>query len=385
MTHKTAPSKLENALVFGALFLAGMNFAAKFFWFVFLALLALALLRGKLRVDGGVWLYAALGVQMAVFNADEGTLSMLRFFAPCACYLIGLNGVDADDPRKRAHALIGTVAAGAFTHFLLNFLYAWGRDLGRNTNDIWTGAPMAATVQAALALPMLALAAAALVAPTRRWHRVAAVAVMVLSLCYDLKLAVRAMPILLLIVLAASVCYNAVCAGRVRLRRGYLALALLPLSAAGAYVSDVGGVRTRFAASEMAARLGSFWDNSLRARAKWNYLKNLPASLFGGEHLRRRFGYAHDLLLDGYDAYGLMGAALLFGTLIDGAVRLYRLLRRTDADRFFKTATLALYLAIWAEFTLEPILEGMSWLFCTYCLLNGLLGGMEYEQRRRLP
>lgn len=383
--------RLKNALTIGAMFFAGMNFAGKFFYFVYFSALVTAFFREKIRINRAVGWYLALGGLMALYNADEGVLSVLRCFVPCVCYLVGLNesrvSVGTRRPMQDCILLV-SVASGAFVHFALNALYNLHNlhdTLGRNTLDIWTGTPMAATIQAALAVPMLALATAVLFYPPRKWLRLPMLSILAVTAAYDTVLAVRALPIILLIVLVAGICYVCAHTHRFRLGRAHWAAVIGAVAVIWLYAADVGGLRTKLAATEMAARIGRFWDNSLREQAKRQYLQNLSVALFGGRHLRGRFGYAHDLLLDGYDEYGLLGALLLGAVLVDGGIGLYRFLRHDRADHTCRLMVLLTYIALAAEFTVEPILEAIPWLFCCFCLLNGLMAGREEYERRTLP
>ena len=67
---------------------------------------------------------------------------------------------------------------------------------------------------------------------------------------------------------------------------------------------------------------------------------------------------------------------LMLAVLATGIWQLYVLLRRTDYARPVKAAFLLVYCAILLEFAVEPIIEGMPWLFSCYCLINGCLAGM---------
>ena len=98
--------------------------------------------------------------------------------------------------------------------------------------------------------------------------------------------------------------------------------------------------------------------------------------------MRARFGYAHDLLLDAYDEYGVVAFLLLVAILIQGGLQVYRLLRYSNYSGGFKLALLLIYVAILLEFWVEPILAGMQWLFACYCLINGCVTGMNLSERR---
>ena len=98
--------------------------------------------------------------------------------------------------------------------------------------------------------------------------------------------------------------------------------------------------------------------------------------------MRARYSFAHDLLLDAYDEYGVIVFLLLIVILIVGVAHLYRLLRRTGYGESIKLATLLISCAVLLEFTVEPILAGIPWLFSCYCLINGCVTGMNITHTR---
>ena len=104
---------------------------------------------------------------------------------------------------------------------------------------------------------------------------------------------------------------------------------------------------------------------------------------FGGLNMRRKYGYAHDLLLDGYDEYGLLALILMIVILVAGIVQLYKVLRCDTISKELKLTLLLIYVAVLLEFTVEPILEGMPWLFSCYCLINGCMSSLNWSCYRQ--
>lgn len=392
MTRKFDGRTVAPVLIFVLLFLAGMNFCAKFFYYCFACLPIFVLFRGKLRINAASVWYLALGLFMAVCNRGEGSLSMLRCFAPFLCYLLGVN-LTLDAPTRpdsspdeaaqmQTHRLILVMATGTLCHFVLNCLYNFGTQTDRNANDIWTGVSMSATAQAGFASLSVGAAVAALLRPAKKHHRIVALAVLALIFYYDLTLAARTPLALALLTAAVGIFLCFVQSGKLVLRpKKLLFFALTVLCVVLLYHFDAFGIRRAIESSALAARFdqsqGFLWDNSLRNHAKRMYLQNLLAYPFGGLHLRSRFGYAHDLLLDGFDEYGLIALLLLLAILCDGAIGLWRHMRRKTARRTAHLTLVLVYLTMLTEFALEPILEGMPWLFSFYCLLNGCLYGMH--------
>ncbi len=384
---------MKNVLVFGLLFLAAMNFQAKFFYFVFICFFVLFVAQRHIKMYRGTLIYLGLSLLMALYNADEGILSMLRCLAPFCFYLVGTNVV-ANIPKqvslserityasKQGYTVLVMISLGSFAHYIMNFIYNLGNSLERNTNDIWSGVPMAATGQSALACLMLGLSIAMLFLPFKKWHRYVGMVTLVLMLLYNLRLAVRTSIITFLILLCMGMLYP-------KKRRGsasrpikyFLGIGILAIGITMVYTLNVGGIQEYLRESLLFDRfdgsLHAFLENEERTNAKVAFLVNAWKYPFGGLHMRERYGYAHDLLLDGYDEYGVVALILMVVILIMGIVALYKLLRYTSYPSEFKIALLMIYTAVLLEFTVEPILVGMPWLFACYCLINGCMVGMN--------
>lgn len=374
-------------------FLAAMNFQAKFFYYVFGAFLLMIFFWQKVWMDTSSLIYMALGLLMAVYNADEGLMSIIRCFAPCCFYLVGVNIVtqssgDCSDSRKcmvvqsTGYSVLTMISWGSFSHFTINYIYNIGQSIGRNTNDIWTGTSMAATGQIALVALMAGFAVATLLLPAKKWNRWIAVGAIIVVLMYNLVLAVRAVLVIFAVLLVVGIIYLCkekkckwLTIGNILKIFGVFILI------ASIYVLDIGGIQQYIKESTLFERFnksqGNFLDNSARNNAKLMFISHMWEYPFGGLHLRASYGYAHDLLLDGYDEYGIVGAALLIAVVISGLIKLMKVMRTPSYAPHLKLALLLVNTAVLLEFTIEPILEGMPWLFSCYCLMNGCMSGMN--------
>lgn len=398
MTLKLKVSKIKYALLYSLLFLAAMNFQAKFFYYVYTSFLVIFITQKRLRVDRVSLLYLFVGCIMALYNYKEGMLSMIRCLAHYCFYLIGLNLLtDEGPPREktaqlekvetRGFLLLAMISTGSFVHYGLNYLYNLGKSLGRNTNDIWTGQPMAATGQNALACLMIGFSVAMIFMPQKKWHRIAAAFALALMLLYNMVLSTRTMIVMLLIIVVVGIVFvQKESYGKQKIRIIIAAMFFI-LAALMVYLLDIGGIQEYIKDSSIYSRFrgyGLFNWNSKTSRMyiKAHYLRNMYKYPLGGVHSRAKYGYAHDLLLDGYDEYGIVVFLLLVAILIHGGVQLYRILKRTDYSTGFKLSLLLVYVAILLEFTVEPILPGMQWLFACYCLVNGCITAMNRIDNR---
>jgi len=170
-----------------------------------------------------------------------------------------------------------------------------------------------------------------------------------------------------------------------QVRKGVFKLLLWGLFLGGLFVfaltRNVAGIWDSITDSNFFNRLfefsGTSWLDAERIEARISFLKNAYLYPFGGLHMRNRFGYAHDLLLDAYDEYGIFALLLLILILADGVKRLWIFCSRTSYGMVYKLGFLCIYAAILIEFCVEPIFAGMQWLFVCYCFINGCLTGMN--------
>lgn len=384
---------LTKSVLFLLIFLAAMNFQAKFFYYVFGAFLFMFLFLRKISLDISTLVYVLLGFLMAVYNIDEGLMSAVRCFAPICFYLVGVNlvthlsGWDGSEKsilmvQSTGYFLLGIIAWGSFVHFTINYIYNIGQSIGRNTNDIWTGTSMAATGQIALVIVMAGFAVAALLLPVKWQNRWMAVGTIIVMLVYNLVLASRALLVILIVLLVVGIIYLCKQKSIKWLTLGnifkifsiFIFIALI-------YVLNLGEIQTYIKGANLFQRFnnnpGNFFNNEARNNAKFMYISHMLEYPFGGLHMRASYGYAHDLILDGYDEYGIVGAILLIVVIISGLINLIKIIRISLYAPWLKLTLLLVNIAILFEFMIEPILEGMPWLFACYCLINGCMSGMN--------
>ena len=392
--------KIKDFTIYGLLFMAALNFQAKFFYFVFASLLLLYILQRKLIVAPESLFYLFLGVFMAVSNFFEGALSMIRCLAWVSFYWVGYNLVVARitryqtridyDPvvaEKSGFSILAIVSFGSFTHYVMNFIYNFSDSGSRNTNDIWTGKAMAATGQAALACVMCGFAVALIFAPRKKSQRILGVALIIAIMAYNLILACRSLLMIILILLIIGVLYLVKVKKTAYIRfKLFIVLSLIILILATLFTMNIFNIQDILLDSNLFERFNSGEVDSVSDTGRWyakiNFIKNGYRYPWGGLHLREQYGYAHDLWLDGYDEYGLLGFLFLAVITLLGIMELIKLVRKTQYSREFKLTVCCVYVAILIEFCVEPILEGMPWLFACFCLVNGCVTGMNIAYQK---
>lgn len=238
---------------------------------------------------------------------------------------------------------------------------------------------MAATGQAALACMMSGFAIALVIAPSKKQYRYLGALILGTLFIYNLVLAGRTLPVMMIIILFVAVLYRykmiAKASKRYKFVLGFILIILILICV---YAQNVGGLRDYIQESNLFERLVSISEkhpasDTSRFDRKLEHLADFFKYPLGGSYKRSQYGYAHDLLLDGYDEYGSVALMLLFVVLLNGIKEVYQFCKCSACSAECKIAMLSTYLAILIEFTIEPILAGMPWLFACFCLINGYM------------
>lgn len=390
----TKISKVGYLLLLALLFLSSMNFYAKFFYFAFAATAVSVLVFSCVEINGAFFLYLFLGMIMVIYNVDNGIMAMIRCLTYAAVYYTGfafsVNSVEKsldfsqknEVLQKRLYEMLCAVALGSFTHFMLNYFSNIGREVGRNTNDIWTGEMQAATGQTALACLIIGLSVSMLLMPRKWYSRLIGIIAIVGVLAYNLVLAGRTVIVISLIVLALGFIFTVKNTKRVDNRIKLFGLVVfLILLVFLIWNFNVGGIKETLKDSNLYLRFfgkgADDLEESGRMEKKISFLKNMLDYPLGGLNLNKRFGYAHDLLLDGYDEYGFSVLILLIIILFNGIKNLIGFCKNSQSHLFVRTAFFCVYISILLEFCVEPIFAGMQWFFVCFCLINGAIAGFN--------
>lgn len=246
------------------IFLCGMNFFAKFFYFCYIAFFLCLLSSKKVKFSRSYIVVGLFCIIFGLYGVSSGLIEMFRRLGFFCMYYVGYNitagsdnGTD-ENSEKKLIAYVVAFSMGALLHYLLNFSLNFNLEV-RNGLDIWTRAKMAATGQAALAVPALGVAAGLMVAPKNEFKRLIGIAILVAIMAYDLVLAVRYLPMIFMIVLvAAVVSYLFTEKDKKRKRRmifisGSAVLILLFL-----YIFNIFGIRTIVQVSNLYNRVSDY-------------------------------------------------------------------------------------------------------------------------------
>lgn len=374
----------------GCLFGFGVNAFGLHYVFLIIAMMLLILAAPhqlvRMRIDNRL---VTLLVFSATYSMQVSTSTgqiFLNFLYPVA-YMVGTMAVRmGDDACAQFRRVVLSVAAGVTLHGVLNAVsnvqsYGWTPG-ERVLPDYWTQAPLTATLQATLFIPLVGVAFYGL---AERQEQRSVVAVLtglglLVAGLYNLVTASRTIFVVMLVTLIA-------CALVPRGRR-MLRLTILAAVAAAfqrLYALDVLGLRTFVESSALMGRVSSgeapgFGEDPRFER--WGYVfDNFWDHVSGGRHFRSEIGYVHNLWLDAYDVGGLLPFVALVGFTLSALVLLWRMLVIRALPVGLKVLAVGVWTALLAQFMTEPILDGVPMLFAVFCIFCGAGAGLETALR----
>lgn len=372
-------------LVLLLIFAASMNIVNRYYYFIFFAAIFFCFKPNRrlhFNLASVVALFV-LAVSWLAFSpiSTISVFGVVKSFVYLLCYVMGMSLLD-DDKENRAdktsyklfYTVIVVIAAGMLLHYVLNWITNAGAD-DRNTVDFWTKSALAATGQAALACIPLGVALACLFSKTGKRVKIAAAVVLLIILGYNLILSGRTLFLMALIVAAVAFLHKLSQQKRGK-AKSILTVAVIIFAVIILYRFNFLGIRSFVESSPFYDRF--FAENSSvelnedgRLEKKIYHLRNMHRFLFGGAHIRQERGYAHDLLLDTYDEAGIFAFIAMIAYVIATVSHLIRCIKNKAIPFVVRQTVLCVYAALYIEFFVEPILQGMPWLFAAFCLIDG--------------
>lgn len=385
---KIAPLKL---LVLVFIFLAMLNTINAYYYFVFIGFGIFVLRReSKMIINGSFCALLMLAVSFVVFspNYSYSLLGMLKPFTFFMCYVMGCGLFESE--KKEPHQLLKSfyttcicVVSGSFVHYLLNWLSNLSNLGTRNTIDFWTKTVIAATGQAPLACLSLALAIACLFSNVSKKIKLACFAVLIVILAYNLVLSGRTLFIVTIIVFIVAFLHSLGNKKTKKLRYVVTVIAVI-LVILTIFNLNLFGVRSYVESSQFYERFfgdeaSMELDEDGRMENKMQYIENASKYPFGGSNMHEQFGYAHDIFLDTYDEAGIFAFLAVVLYIIATFRRMVKCIKRKDLPFEFRQIVLCVYAVLYVQFMIEPILQGIPWLFASFCVIDGSLSRLLVE------
>lgn len=367
------------------LFLISLNYKNASSYLVFLAFFVCMIASAHcIRVDFNFFLLILISLCYLIFYppaTDTYKTALKQFLFPM-CYFIGLNlfheSKNGELVKKKYDnqiiIAILIVSIGSFSHFLINAAFNFSSTY-RNTVDYWTGSIISATGQALFAILAISVFATWLFSDGKPWKKWISSLGLLAAFVYNFILAGRTIFILTAIIIVVSFVYTKRFLYLSKHISGFLILTLVCIAVAVAYINNIFGLRDWILNSNFIKRFATMnvMEDS-RFALKRVFFSKMFDYPFGGGSLRESAnGYAHELFLDAYSDVGIAGYILLVLFVLASGINTIKIAKSKQLLLETRCMVICTFLAINIAFFVEPILQGASWLFYTYCFLSGVV------------
>ncbi len=384
---KQTSYKFVQIIILVLLFLGTMNLGNLYFYFLFGAsLISIFINFRSLKVNWMVPILFVFSFLYILFDphANSNVITMIKQLLFPMCYLLGLNFLykkeDSSNNEKQISVAISVCSLGALIHYLLNLMINF-TSLSRNTVDFWTGEVVTATVQAGLAVMALGVFSSWLFNNGKK--RIIALIGIILILVYNMVLAGRTLILLTVMSIGISFIYSFNTIRNKKKGKLLIYVGGLVLIALVAYAENWGGVRDFILGSNFSARFDAMdISHDGRLENKKLYLRYMLKYPLGGGKLRDVTGeFAHDLYLDVCNDAGILACVLVVLFSGQSFYKAFSIVRKGNVGNDFKLLILCIYLILFVEFMLEPIMRGMPWMFYIFCFFSGLIQNVQITNR----
>lgn len=365
------------------MFLGAANFVGRYYYFVYIAFLFCCFLqRPVFRPNFSIVCLMILPISLIAFSPSvSGITDLIKPFTYFICYMMGYNmlrGKKNIVSKEQSLKIIIIVFAGAnFFHLFLNLITNIGATT-RNTIDFWTKSNLSATGQTALACLMIAVAYAILFSNSKTIYKALVILALAIIFYYNLMIAGRTIIVLLIVMLIVAYGYHLMNSDN---KKQKIKILLLIIAAIALiiilYNYNVFNIKTIVEESNLYNRFWSAQHTEIlsedkRLGYKLSYLEKFLDYPWGGNRIKEIVGsYAHDLYLDTYDEAGIfafLAVIIYIGITIKN---LYSIQKSQSIQFYTKQLIFLVYVVLYIEFMIEPILKGMPWLLATFCFIDG--------------
>lgn len=150
------------------------------------------------------------------------------------------------------------------------------------------------------------------------------------------------------------------------------------------YENNLFGIKTYLLKSALIERMGEEGLNTTRIDIAREFMDRIWRYPFGGSFIRTETSkYAHNILLEVYDLYGIVPFMVISVFYIQGIRNIFRMVRKG----IFKSVNfllMGLYLSIMIQMFLEPVIEGFPILFYIFLFIHGVSNSyIDFSERNR--
>jgi hypothetical protein len=313
------------------------------------------------------------------YRSDYGAGAMLQYLiGPVAMFFIGYFVVLKES--KFITKTIFMIILGNFVHGFLNMIGYFtnsSNSVLRVVPDVWTGLKMAATIQGThFTLISSTLFLIFLMYKKSRFKIIPTIVLfgIIFSIYSSLVLGNRTLLVIVLMIFCINILVYTMLNKTSRSLQLILSIFLLISILVYLYSINILGVKEFIEGSNFYNRMEqSTLTDDPRINIYFQVANQMFLYPFGGYKMDLSLYYAHNLWLDVLYATGLIPFFFLLLFTFRSIVNLTYIVKNKKIDITFKLLILSVSAGYVLNFMVEPILEGVPFMFLSFCLISGML------------
>jgi len=233
-----------------------------------------------------------------------------------------------------------------------------------------------ATGQATVFILIIGIAYSAIFIQKNKLIKCLVITGLLVAILYNLMIASRTIFIIMIIVFALCYLIDLITENKFKAKHIIVPIMAMVMLFT-AFNADLIGIKSFYEGTNLYYRLNIPDATSILEDKRFEkyqyYFSNMLQYPFGGLNMRMNVGYAHNLWLDAYDSAGIIPFTLLLLFFLIVIFKLKKLLFQYAVPKDLKLMILGVIVAMLMIFMVEPILDGVPWLFILFCLFVGMV------------
>ncbi len=313
---------------------------------------------------------------------------VVYLFGPIAMYICGQLLINSNTNENNLIAYIYTIAAGLFTHGVLNIILflRTGVDIltldGRSIQNIW-GGYCSATLQNTNFVMTIALLFFGLFISKSFLERITIFLCCLFSVYASIVTASRTILYLAIIVpCIVTVFFYFINRKEIsKLTRLTVVISITIIICLLIYSSNIFNVQDWFNSTSLAQRTENGINNAVLRNSRWKYSAMVWNSIldypFGNNPIKH---FAHNMWLDAARLTGIIPFFFLVLYSILTIKTLIQFILCKQIGLKIKYIAFSIYVACTILFFIEPILEGIPYFFSLFCFINSMISKLLYNK-----
>lgn len=283
-----------------------------------------------------------------------------------------------------------TIVWGMFIHGMLNIILFLVRGVkGRLIPDIWLGTDILATLQGTFFTLICSLFFYSLYHVKSKFTKIIFLAAMLFSIFSTLQTASRTLLLITGVVFVVNmIIYIYLNTTKFnKILKTTIKILLVVCVIIICYKSNFLKMKEIYEESELYKRINSEYQTNLDEDPRFDMYKTVAREMFNypmGGNKMPFIGYAHNLWLDTAKTVGIIPFFLLVLYTIMTLLTLIKFIKNKYIQDDKKYLMASLYIGMILNFMVEPILEGVPYMFIMMCIINGTTRYTLDSSKRRL-